>query len=98
MDNHSSTLLDPDLPVAFPDVLPSLLGVLKEHGYEAGYARGVSDMHLVLLEAVEEFAALQSGSAPATRKLLHAFSQFLERKLEGRLPMRKAGFVDGDGI
>jgi hypothetical protein len=97
----ASTLSDTettDFPTEIPNVLPSLVGAFRDHGYEAGYARGVGDTHIALLEAVDEFSRQQSGSPARTRQLLYAFSEFLERKLDRKPARSETGFIDGAGI
>lgn len=83
-----------------PDPLwPVLVNVYHEQGYEAGYARGVSDVLTSTLEVTEDFLRLRGESNPETRRLLHAFSKFLEDHVrtsssgeDHRL------FIDGLGI
>jgi hypothetical protein len=81
-----------------PDVLPSLAIAYHERGYEAGYSRGVNNTLAAVLEATEEFARLRPESAAETRRLLYAFSEFLEKQI-GPTPVDFGhDFVDGLGI
>jgi hypothetical protein len=79
-------------------VWPALVNVFQEQGYEAGYARGASDALATLLEAIEDFAKTHPGSPADTRRLLYAFSEFLERRLPKNPPNHAHEFVDGLGI
>jgi hypothetical protein len=87
-------------PLEIPDqqVLPPLVSVYHERGYEAGYARGINDALAAALEATEEFVRLQPGPAAETRSLLCAFSKFLEEQIRRSPPHGEHGFVDGSGI
>jgi hypothetical protein len=78
-------------------VWPALVNVYQEQGYEAGYARGVNDVMAAFLEATEEFVCLRTDSVEA-RRLLHAFSEFLENHVQRTPPDRDQGFTDGLGI
>jgi hypothetical protein len=80
------------------NVLSPLVTAYHERGYEAGYSRGVNDSLATILEAAEEFARLQPGSAVETRRLLYAFSKFLEGQIGRTPPHSEDGFVDGLGI
>jgi hypothetical protein len=80
------------------DLFPSVIGAFQEHGYDAGYARGVNDTHIALLEAINEFSRLHRGSPGQTQELLYAFSEFLERTLLRSFPRSGSGFIDGAGI
>jgi hypothetical protein len=79
-------------------VWPALMNAFQEQGYEAGYARGTSDVLANLLEATEDFAKTHPGSPADTRRLLYAFSEFLERRLPKNPPNQAHEFVDGLGI
>jgi len=79
------------------NVWPVLVNVYQEQGYEAGYARGVNDVMAAVLEATEDFVSLRPDSAE-TRRLLHAFSEFLENHVRRKPPDRQQGFTDGLGI
>jgi hypothetical protein len=78
--------------------LPSLVSAYHERGYEAGYARGINDALAAVLESTEDFARLQPGSAAETRRLLYAFSEFLEEQVRQSPSHSDHGFVDGLGI
>ena len=78
-------------------VWPALVNVYQEQGYEAGYARGVNDVMAAFLETTEEFVRLRTDSVEA-RRLLHAFSEFLENHVQRTPPDRDQGFSDGLGI
>ena len=80
------------------NVLSPLVSAYHERGYEAGYSRGVNDSLTAVLEAAEEFVRLQPGSAVETRRLLYAFSKFLEDQIGRTPPNQENGFVDGLGI
>jgi hypothetical protein len=101
-DPQSKTSSWPDSDVTeIPDhqnVLSPLVTAYHERGYEAGYSRGVNDSLAAVLEATEEFARLQPGSAVETRRLLYAFSEFLEDQIGRTPPHSENGFVDGLGI
>jgi hypothetical protein len=101
-DPKSTTSSWPDLDMTeMPDhqnVLSPLVSAYHERGYEAGYARGVNDSLAAVLEAAEEFVRLQPGSAEETRRLLYAFSEFLEGQIGRTPPHSENGFVDGLGI
>jgi hypothetical protein len=101
-DPQSKTSSWPDSDVTeIPDhqnVLSPLVTAYHERGYEAGYSRGVNDSLAAVLEAAEEFARLQPGSAVETRRLLYAFSEFLEDQIGRTPPHSENGFVDGLGI
>jgi hypothetical protein len=79
-------------------VWPALVNVFHEQGYQAGYARGTSDVLANLLEATKDFAKTHPGSPADTRRLLYAFSEFLERRLPKNPPNHAHEFVDGLGI
>jgi hypothetical protein len=78
--------------------LPSLVSAYHERGYEAGYVRGINDALASVLEATEDFARLQPGSAAETRQLLYTFSKFLEEQVRQSPLHSDDGFVDGLGI
>jgi hypothetical protein len=80
------------------EILPSLVSAYQERGFEAGYSRGVNDALAAVLEAAEEFARLRPESAAETRKVLYAFSEFLERHVRQAPPYVESEFVDGLGI
>jgi hypothetical protein len=80
------------------NVLPNLVSAYQERGYEAGYARGVSDTLAAVLEATEDFVRLRPNSAAETRRLLHAFSEVLEQHVRQTPPPAHHEFVDGLGI
>jgi hypothetical protein len=101
-DPRSKTSSWPDSDLtempAQQNVLSPLISAYHERGYEAGYARGVNDSLATILEAAEEFARLQPSSAVETRRLLYAFSKFLEDQIGRTPPHSENGFVDGLGI
>jgi hypothetical protein len=76
-------------------VWPALVDVYQKHGFEAGYARGVNDALATVLEATEDFVRQRPQSAVETRRLLHAFSKFLDRRIGTG---QEDQFVDGLGI
>jgi hypothetical protein len=80
------------------NVLPNLVSAYHEQGYEAGYARGINDALAAVLEATEGFVRLRPDSAAETRRLLHAFSEFLEEQVCLTPPHAEREFVDGLGI
>ena len=80
------------------EILPSLVSAYQEHGFEAGYSRGVNDALAAVLEVAEEFARLRPESAAETRRVLYAFSEFLESRVRQTPPDEDFGFVDGLGI
>src|ERR1700722_8587220 len=80
------------------EILPSLVSAYQERGFEAGYSRGVNDALAAVLEAAEEFARLRPESAAETRRVLYAFSEFLESRVRQTPPDEDFGFVDGLGI
>ena len=80
------------------NLLSPVVSAYHERGYDAGYVRGVNDSLATILEAAEEFARLQPGSAVETRRLLYAFSEFLEGQIGRTPPHSENGFVDGLGI
>ena len=83
---------------ALRSVLPSLVSAYCERGYDAGYARGVNDMLAQVLLAADRFARLRPESATDTRRLLYAFSEFLEDQVP-RTPAYPDHFVaEGLGI
>jgi hypothetical protein len=87
--------------VALPDqqqVLPPLISAYHEHGYEIGYARGKSDFRAAILEATEDFARLNPAAAVKTRRLLYAFFEFVEQRIERGTHPSQSGFIDGSGI
>jgi hypothetical protein len=85
-------------------VLPSLLSVYQERGYERGYQQAVSDVVSSLFAVTEDFVSLHSRAAEGAhdsptelRRLLYEFGQQLERRLRTLSP--DSGFVaDGLGI
>ncbi len=79
-------------------VLSTLASVYERSGYDAGYSRGVNDVLATVLEAAASFSRLQPGSANETFRLLHAFSEFLEQRVEGKSQMVDETFGDGSGI
>jgi hypothetical protein len=88
-------------PIEIPDhqhVLPPLVSAYHERGYEAGYARGKNDVLAAVLETTDEFSRLEPESAAETRKLLYAFSKFLEEQIQRSPRDSDHGFVDGSGI
>jgi hypothetical protein len=85
------------LPVR-ENVLPNLVSAYHERGYEAGYARGVNDTLAAVLEATEDFVRLRPDSAAETRRLLYAFSEFLEEQVRRTPHHAEHEFVDGLGI
>jgi len=97
LENQSSIeLTDPNEGTG---VWPALVNVYHEQGYEAGYARGVSDVLAAVLESTEEFARLHSKTDPGARRLLYAFSEFLENRVRTRSPEDDHRlFIDGLGI
>ena len=86
-----------DAPVQ-QQVLPSLVTAYQERGYDAGYARGVNDALAAVLEATEDFARLRPESVAETRRLLFAFSEFLEKQFRPTPSHLEHDFVDGLGI
>lgn len=80
------------------DVWPALASVYHEQGYDAGYHRGVNDTLATVLESAEDFARLHEGDIAATRRLLYAFSEFLEQRAGTRPRTVDQHFVDGLGI
>ena len=81
------------------DVWPALVNVYQEQGYEADYARAVSDVLADALEATEEFIQSQAHSDAETRRLLYAFSEFLENRVRRKAPAEEHRlFIDGLGI
>jgi hypothetical protein len=80
------------------NVLPNLVNAYHERGYEAGYARGVNDALAAVLEATEDFARLRPEPAVETRRLLYAFSEFLEEQIHRTPHHAEHEFVDGLGI
>jgi hypothetical protein len=89
---------DPTEMTGQQNVLSPLVSAYHERGYEAGYSRGVNDSLATILEAAEEFVRLQPGSGVETRRLLFAFSKFLEDQIGRTPPHSENGFVDGLGI
>jgi hypothetical protein len=81
------------------DIWPALVNVYQEQGYEAGYARGVNDVLAAVLEATEDFIRIRGESDPEARRLLYAFSEFLENRVRTDAPNENYRiFVDGLGI
>jgi len=91
--NRESAVITPP-----PDIFSPLVNAYEERGYEAGYARGVSDALAFVLEATAEFSRLRRESAAETRKLLYEFSTFIEKQLQGASGRAEAGFSGGLGI
>jgi hypothetical protein len=80
-------------------VWPALVNMYQEQGYEAGYARGVSDVLAASLEAAEDFLRRQPRSDPDARRLLYAFTEFLETRVRTETPdADHRFFIDGLGI
>ena len=86
-------------------VIPSLLSVYQQRGYERGYQQAVSDIATSLFAVTEDFVrsharsaeALHANSPTELRRLLYQFGQQLERRLQTLSPDR--GYVaDGLGI
>jgi hypothetical protein len=84
-------------------VLPSLLSVYQQRGYERGYRRAVSDLLGSLFAVTEEFVqstaanSTDPSSRAALRRTLYQFGQQLERRLQSLAP--EAGYVsEGLGI
>jgi hypothetical protein len=80
------------------NILPSLVAAYEERGYESGYARGVNEALAAVLEATEDFARLRPESPDVTRRLLYAFSKYLEGRVRRTPPQVAHEFVDGLGI
>jgi len=80
------------------ELFSGLVTAYQERGYEAGYARGANDALASVLEAAEEFARLRPESAAQTRRLLFAFSEFLENRVRRTPPTTAPDFIDGLGI
>jgi len=99
-DSQTTLLLPADLsrPPDQQQVFPPLMSAYHERGYEMGYARGRSDVLAAILEATETFVRLDPDSAANTRRLLYAFSDFLEQQMSRRSPEVPHEFVDGLGI
>jgi len=93
----SSADSSPD-STARSDVWPALASVYHEQGYDAGYRRGVNDTLATVLEAVNDFARLRDGDVAETRRLLYAFSEFLEQRAGTHSRTVDQHFVDGLGI
>jgi hypothetical protein len=91
-------LSDPPDSLDPPDLFSSVIDAYQEHSYEAGYARGINDAQLALLEAADEFSRQRSEAPNRTRQLLHAFSKFLEQKLDSHSRHTMQEFIDGSGI
>jgi hypothetical protein len=79
-------------------VWPALVNVYQKQGYESGYARGVNDVLATILETTEDFARLRPEAAAETRRLLHAFSEYLDRRIRTQPRDEENHFVDGLGI
>jgi hypothetical protein len=99
--NSHSTIHAADEPAETherQELFSGLVTAYQERGYEAGYARGANDALASVLEAIEEFARPRPESAGETRRLLYAFSEFLENKVCQTPPRPANDFVDGLGI
>jgi hypothetical protein len=84
-------------------VIPSLLSVYQQRGYERGYQRAVNDILISLFSVTEDFVkahSLDESSPESTadlRRVLYQFGQQLERRLQVLAP--DSGYVsDGLGI
>lgn len=79
-------------------VLPSAISAYERCGYEAGYARGVSDVLAAMIEAAAAFSRFQAGSAKDTFRLVNAFSEYLEQKIQHKSHTPDPASGDGSGI
>jgi hypothetical protein len=80
-------------------VWPAIVNVYQEHGFKAGYSRGVNDTLAAALESTEDFLRSRAGSDPHARRLLYAFSEFLEKRVRTNSPADdQPSFIDGLGI
>jgi hypothetical protein len=91
--NHSESIIQQD-----SGVWPALANMYQEQGYEAGYARGANDTLAATLEATEDFLRLRARSDPSARRLLYAFSEFLESRVKTESHEDHRLFIDGLGI
>ncbi|MGA3067871.1 MAG: hypothetical protein ABSF29_13595 [Tepidisphaeraceae bacterium] len=99
--NSQTTTAEPVEARELPDgvnVFSTVVSAFQEQGFEAGYARGINDALAAVLEASDEFARMQPLSVAETRKLLYAFSRFLEERIRQSRHHRRHEFVDGLGI
>jgi hypothetical protein len=87
-------------PVApdFSGVFPTLIDAYRNRSYDAGYARGLGDARIALLESVQEFRRLQEGSTAEVRRLVEAFSDLVEQKIRSNAPALDCSCIDGLGI
>jgi hypothetical protein len=79
------------------ELFPAIAQSYQERGYEEGYARGVNDTLAAFLEEARDFALQQSQPVDETRRLLFAYSEFLEKRVR-HSPSPEQHFVDGLGI
>ena len=78
-------------------IFAGVLASYREHGYELGYRRAVSDALATLLLATEEYVR-ENGDDRSLRGVLYAFEEHLERHLH-RMGSGDSGYVaDGLGI
>jgi hypothetical protein len=100
LNSHSATetAQEQDDTHGHRDFFSGLVTAYQQRGYEAGYARGANDALASVLEATEEFARLQPESAAQTRRLLYAFSEFLENRVRQTPSQPANDFIDGLGI
>jgi hypothetical protein len=78
---------------------PALVNIYHEQGYEAGYARAISDALATVVESAEQFLRSRPESDLQARKLLYAYSEFLEARVrETTAAQNHPLFIDGLGI
>jgi hypothetical protein len=82
----------------FQEILPSLVGAYRERGFDAGYSRGVNDTLAAVLVATDTFSRQNPATAAETRRLLFAFSKFLEGHAPRTSSQADHTFGDGSGI
>jgi hypothetical protein len=92
VEEHSGGAGD-DAFVEEAGVFGALFDVYREQGFERGYERAVQDMLGSLVTVTEKYLRAHPTGAPALRRQLYAYVEFLERQLESAA--RETGYVSG---
>lgn len=82
----------------FSDLLPSLIGAYRNHSYEAGYARGRSDVRVAILESLQEFCRQRRDLPTEARRSIEEFFDFVEQRIQKDSTASDQSYVDGLGI
>jgi hypothetical protein len=77
-----------------PGILGALIDVYREEGYERGYGRASRDILDSLVGITERFLRDGAPGSAASRQLVYAYVEFLEREIQAASG-DVAGYVSG---